>query len=200
MKVATARKSSVLASNAIHHRIDCLTSFVALLTICGSHVLTDASWLDPVGGAIISAMVVRAGWGNTLSALLELADVSVEDDVKAKVRRTAEKALSGGGAIETDVRDVQGVKSGQNYLVDVEIGVPAAWTVSQLKEVEDTVRESVGGKVRGVRRVKVRFVAQEEGGDVAEKGDFADEFISGDVSPRSSPEPEEAEEERKKAR
>lgn len=192
MKIAKDRKSSVLASNAVHHRIDSLTSIVALVAIVGSHVLDNVSWLDPVGGLVVSMMVIRAGWGNTGSALLELADVGVAEEIKASVRKQALKALQedslGSGRImanEVEVRDVQGVKAGQNYLMSVELAVPGEWTVQETRLVEDAVREKVGSKVRGVRRVRVRFVGQSD-----EAPDFADEFIGADVSPRTSPEPD----------
>jgi hypothetical protein len=63
--------------------------------------------------------------------------------------------------------------------------VPGSWSVDQIVEVEEAVRQRAGAKVRGVRRVKVRFTSLENG-----VGDFADEFIGADISPRSSPEPE----------
>ncbi|KAK2765477.1 hypothetical protein FQN54_008331 [Arachnomyces sp. PD_36] len=187
MKVAKDRKSSVLASNAIHHRIDSLTSIVALLTIGGAHVFTDASWLDPVGGLIISMMVIRAGWGNTKVSLLELADVSVDEEIKTSVQRATSKALLANipEGKEVQIRDVQGVKSGQNYLMEVELAVPDSWSVDRIRVVEDAVRERVGSRVRGVKRVKVRFLSL-QGADA----DFGGEFIAPDVSPRSSPEPE----------
>ena len=195
MKIAKERKSSVLASNAVHHRIDSLTSIVALLTIGGAHIFTDASWLDPVCGLIISGMVIKAGWNNTLTSLLELGDISIDDQVKKAVQRAANKAIKGdemsgvvgipGGDV-VEVKDIQGIKSGQNYLVDIELAVPGSWTVDQIREIEEAVRVRVGSKVRGVRRVKVRFISLGNGAE-----DFADEFIGADVSPRSSPEPEE---------
>ena len=199
MKIARERKSSVLASNAIHHRIDSLTSIVALATIGGAHVFTDASWLDPVGGLIISAMVIRAGWNNTRSALLELADVTVDDEVKSAVRRATTKALRGDAAKgvepveyggETELRDVQGVKSGQNYLLDIELAVPRDFTLHQMEVIEDAVRQRCGTKVRGVRRVRVKFVQLEDTG-----ASLAGDFIAADISPRSSPEPEDEREE-----
>jgi divalent metal cation (Fe/Co/Zn/Cd) transporter len=192
MKVARERKSSVLASNAVHHRIDSLTSIVALVAILGSHVLQNVSWLDPVGGLLVSLMVIRAGWGNTRNALLELADVGVAEDIKDSVRRAAVKALTedsfSNGSVsgsEVEVQGIQGVKAGQNYLMNVELTVPGDWSVRETGPVENAVRERVGLKVRGVRRVRVRFVPKTSGGT-----DFADEFIGRDVSPRSSPEPE----------
>jgi divalent metal cation (Fe/Co/Zn/Cd) transporter len=177
LKIANERKSSVLASNAYHHRVDSLTAFVALL----------ASWLDPVGGLVISLMVVQAGWANTKNSLFELADVGVEYEMKSNVRKAATKALdslnAGSADANVTVRSVQGVKSGQNYLMDVELAVPGSWSVEQTRGVEELVRERVGAKVRGVKRVRVRFVSSS-----SEQPDFLDEFIGPDVSGKSTPE------------
>ena len=192
MKVAKERKSSVLASNAVHHRIDSLTSIVALVAIVGSHAFDNVSWLDPVGGLLVSMMVIRAGWGNTGSALLELADVGVAEEIRDAVRKTASEALSegsfGSGRVMgnlVEVRDVQGVKAGQNYLMDVELAVPGEWTVQEIRLIEDVVRERLSSKIRGVRRVRVRFVAISN-----EKPGFTDEFIGSDFYPGVSPEPD----------
>lgn len=192
MKVANERKSAVLASNAYHHRVDSLTAFVALLLITGSNFLNNAQWLDPVGGLVISLMVVQAGWGNTKQALLELADVGVDDEMKGNVRLAATKAIEGISTASepVNVRAIQGVKAGQNYLMDVELGVPGTWTVEQTRSVEDMVRQRVGAKVRGVKKVRVRFV-----GNTAKDPDFLDEFIPGDVSATETPAEEEHEHE-----
>lgn len=200
MKVARERKSSVLASNAVHHRVDSLTGIVALLAILGANLLRDATWLDPVGGLFISLLVIRAGLQNTLSALYELADRSIDAEVRTSIARQVAKALAAAAAQhdsvssspseEVELRDVTGVKSGQNYLVDLELAVPSAWTVEDVRAVEEAVRTRVGAKVRGVRRVRVRFLPR-----TAPVPDQFDEFIPGDVSPRSSPEPEPEEQE-----
>ncbi|KAI4251075.1 MAG: hypothetical protein L6R42_008514, partial [Xanthoria sp. 1 TBL-2021] len=150
MKVAKERKSSVLASNAVHHRIDSLTSIVALVAIAGSHLFAGSTWLDPVGGLIVSFMVVRAGWANTGQALLELADVGVDGEIKNSVRKAANKEINPASRsavlaelpneslFQVEVRDIQGVKAGQNYLMDVELAVPESWTVQQTRVLEDS--------------------------------------------------------------
>lgn len=186
MKIANERKSSVLASNAIHHRIDSLTSVVALATIAGAHVFSNATWLDPVGGLIISLMVINAGWMNTKTSLLELADTTVDEEIKDSVRNAALKIITKTPDLEgVEIRDVQGLKAGQNYLMEIEIAVAGSTTVRQSRQIEEVLRTNVGAKVRGVRRVKIRTVPRE-----LEQIDFAEEFIPGDVSPRGSPEPE----------
>ncbi|KAK4232133.1 cation efflux family-domain-containing protein [Podospora fimiseda] len=184
MKVARERKSSVLASNAIHHRVDSLTGIVTLFAILGANLLNNAAWLDPIGGLLISLLVIKAGFTNTLSALYELADRSIDEEVQSSVRKQVGKSLEGvveGHAVE--LVDVSGVKSGQNYLVELELAVPANWRVEDVRGVEEAVRTRVGEKVRGVRRVKVRFMPKGQ--------EIPTEFIPGDVSARSSPEPEE---------
>lgn len=152
--------------------------------IAGSNVLDNASWLDPVGGLVISLMVIQAGWGNTKSALFELADVGVETEMRENVRRAATKALEGintkSAADNVELRSVQGIKSGQNYLMDLELAAPGQWSIEQTRGVEDLVRERVGAKVRGVKRVRVRFVSKG-----SETSDYLDEFIN--VSALSTP-------------
>ena len=177
MKVANERKSSVLASNAVHHRIDSLTSIVALFTIGGSYVFQDATWLDPVGGLLISLMVIKAGWGNTCTSLLELADTTVDEDVRSSVEDATSKALKEMEfGHEVIVRDVQGMKSGQNYLMDIELAVPGAWAVSRSHTIESAVRSAVGTDVRGVKRIKVRFIPAEH-----QELTFSDEFVDQDI-------------------
>ncbi|KJK76805.1 hypothetical protein H634G_07846 [Metarhizium anisopliae BRIP 53293] len=188
MKVARERKSSVLASNAIHHRVDSLTGIVTLAAILGANIVENAAWLDPVGGLLISIMVVKAGYDNTKEALYELADRSLDDDVKNSIRKQAHRALSNvSEGHEAELRDISGTKSGQNYLVDMELAVPGAWTVDDVKDLEDAVRMQVGGKVRGVKRLRVRFVSRDK--PVNER---FDEFISG---PEALQKPELEEEE-----
>lgn len=122
-------------------------------------------------------MVVQAGWGNTKAALMELADSGVDSEMKDDVRAAATKALEGitSASEPITVRAIQGVKAGQNYLMDVELGVPGSWTVDQTRDIENVVRARVGTKVRGVKKVRVRFVTNS-----AEAPDFLDEFIAGD--------------------
>lgn len=177
MKIATQKRSSVLASNAYHHRVDSLTAFVALVTISASHFLTSAAWLDPVGGLAISGMIVQAGWGNTKSAMLELADVAMDEEVKENVEKAAKTALLAQSSGEAEIRGVQGIKSGQNFLVDLEVAAPSIWTVGDLEAVEAALREKVSADVKGVRRVTVRFTTDKSG-----REPFAQEFVKGRAS------------------
>src|ERR1700712_1844829 len=95
MKVAKERKSSVLASNAVHHRVDSLTGIVTLFAILGANFLHNAAWLDPVGGLLISFLVMKAGWSNTVASLYELADRGIDEDVRTSVQKATKRSLGG---------------------------------------------------------------------------------------------------------
>jgi divalent metal cation (Fe/Co/Zn/Cd) transporter len=184
MKVAKERKSSVLESNAVHHRVDSLTGIAALFSIAASNIFPAFVGMDSVGGLLISWLVIRAGWGNTKTSLVELADQGIDQEVKDKVQNAATKALEAMQQPDIKVRKVQGIKAGQSYLLELELAVPQDYTVVQTCAVEEAVRSRVGEKVRGARRVRVRFVPLDSGED------FVQEFISPSVSARSSLEPE----------
>jgi divalent metal cation (Fe/Co/Zn/Cd) transporter len=147
--------------------VDSLTAFVALFTIVASNFLEHARWLDPVGGLIISGMIVQAGWGNTKAAVLELADASVDADVRESAHAAAAEFIASHGA---SIRAVQGVKSGQNLMFDVEVVVPSDWSVAQCDQIGHELRQAVATKVRGTKRIVVRFTTKE-----AEA--FQDEFM-----------------------
>ena len=182
MKVAKERKSSVLMSNAIHHRVDSLTGIAALAAIALANVFPSFAGVDALGGLLISWLVVKAGFGNTKTALVELADSSIDADMKSKVRSAAMQAIKDLAEEKVQVRQVQGVKAGQNYLVELEIVVPQDWSVRKTQAIEEAVRKQVGDTVRGVRRVSIRHIA--EGSD---ETNFMDEFVSPSVSIASKP-------------
>ncbi|KAI7095104.1 hypothetical protein KC319_g20518, partial [Hortaea werneckii] len=131
----------------------------------------------PVGGLAISGMIVQAGWGNTKAALLELADVAMDEEVKENVEKATRNALREQAAGNADLRGVQGIKSGQNYLVEIELATPPTWSVERASDLEAAVRHEVSTNIRGVRRVNVRFTSKE-----IEHAAFADEFVAGRLS------------------
>ncbi|KAF3922106.1 hypothetical protein ABW20_dc0110100 [Dactylellina cionopaga] len=164
MKIAKERKSSVLASNAVHHRIDSLTAMVALISISLSNILHNAAWLDPVGGLLVSLLVIKAGWSNTRAALFELADMGIDDDMCFEVRKVAENTLKEElvapvkKGIAGTVKSVGGIKSGQNFLVDITIALENTATLEDMSRIEGMLRQNIGEDVRGVRKVRIRFI------------------------------------------
>ncbi|KAI6090470.1 hypothetical protein F4821DRAFT_275098 [Hypoxylon rubiginosum] len=96
---------------------------------------------------------VLPGAENSAASLFTLADRSIENDVEAAIiRKHAQRVFSDitdGNKIE--LGDVSGVKSGQSYLVDLEVAVPSTWAVRDINDAEEKIRTRIGSKVRGVR-------------------------------------------------
>lgn len=72
--VGKKQKSQVLIANAWHHRADALSSIVALVSLGGNQLL-GVEVLDPLGGIVISGLVLRIAYTTGKSSCLELLDV-----------------------------------------------------------------------------------------------------------------------------
>jgi divalent metal cation (Fe/Co/Zn/Cd) transporter len=162
MKVAKAKNSAVLASNAVHHRVDSLTALAALVSIAASNMFPSLVALDAIAAMVISGMVIRAGTTNVWTSFTELADQAISSDAqKSKVQKAVEEAADSISAdTKLEISAVRGLKSGQNYLWEVKLIAPDTATVLQLGEWEAEIRRVVAAKVRGTRIVKVRWVAE----------------------------------------
>lgn len=184
MKVAEQKKSAVLKSNAMHHRVDSLTGLAALASVAVANLWPGFAAADALAGLAIAAMVVRAGWSNTGAALRELADSSVEQSVLDRVRAAAVEALGASGEQALVVRGVRAVRAGQNLIVDVEVMLEPHVSVVQAESIERDVRERIAGDVRGVRLVRVRFVPTSPVGEAVDRPPFNGEWVEakgGDV-------------------
>jgi divalent metal cation (Fe/Co/Zn/Cd) transporter len=166
MKVAREKHSAVLASNAVHHRVDSLTALAALVSIAASNIFPSLVALDAVAALVISGMVIRAGTTNVWTSLAELADQAIaSDSQKDKVRQAASDAIASllqahGESGKFEVSTITGVKSGQNYIWEIRIITPDEATVLQLGEWEEEIRNKVAEKVSGTRMVKFKWIAQ----------------------------------------
>jgi divalent metal cation (Fe/Co/Zn/Cd) transporter len=115
-------------------------------------------------------MIVQAGWGNTKSALYELADAGMEEEAREGAEKAAIAVLEGR---KEEIRGVQGIKSGQNLMFEVEVAVPADCSVAESNEIEVEIRAAIAANVRGTKRVNVRFTTKEETA-------FIDQFVASD--------------------
>ncbi|KAJ3166395.1 hypothetical protein HDU88_003263 [Geranomyces variabilis] len=82
-RVAKRVNSTVLLANAWHHRLDAMSSSVALAAIFGA--VEGWTWLDPVGGVLVAGMVIRAGWKAGRPAVLELLDAAPPSDLTESI-------------------------------------------------------------------------------------------------------------------
>ena len=68
-----------------HHRSDALSSGVAMVAIAGSYA--GISVLDPLGGLVVSGMLLKSTFGITKSSLRDLTDRGMDLTEVDKIRR-----------------------------------------------------------------------------------------------------------------
>lgn len=79
IRVGMTVRSSALIANAWHHRADSLSSLVAAAGIGGA--MMGFPVLDPLGAFVIAGMIVKAGAETGVTAVRELLDERLDDDV-----------------------------------------------------------------------------------------------------------------------
>lgn len=75
LKVAKSEHSNVLLANAYHHRSDAFGSLVAVGAIGGAWL--GYPMLDPLGGLLVSGMILKQGAGVGVNSLKELVGASL---------------------------------------------------------------------------------------------------------------------------
>ncbi|KAK9459593.1 uncharacterized protein V1516DRAFT_680326 [Lipomyces oligophaga] len=170
MAIAIANKSTVLAANAWHHRVDCLTSIVALLAITGSHFL-HLDWLDPVGGVLVSGTILHAGYNSGKQAVLELADHEMPTEISDEARVLVDEFVSDFSSANSTVGaihilSVNGIKSGPVLSFDVDLRLfPSSSTSVSLADanaVASDLRSTIVAQIHGVRSVNIRAFDQHD--------------------------------------
>lgn len=136
--------SPMMIANAWHHRSDAFSSVGSLLGIAGAIFLGDKFViLDPVAGCVISVFIFVMAVRMSVPAIKELLDVSLPDDVEAKIEDTA-KAIHG----VIDLHELKTRREGpgiilEGHLVmDSEISLKEAHDIS--KKVEEALRCEFG--------------------------------------------------------
>ncbi|EIN11789.1 hypothetical protein PUNSTDRAFT_50649 [Punctularia strigosozonata HHB-11173 SS5] len=169
-KVAREEKSPVLHANALHHRSDAYSSVVALVAILGS------SWfpalpLDPVGGFLISIVILRQGLGILVGAFKELMDSGVSAKTHASLVRSVQPliapptAQNGNGTTTSDVpsllaiHDLRARRAGSMTFVDLTADVPRDLSVSEAASMEEKIERTMKEARREIAEVRVRFRA-----------------------------------------
>ncbi|KAL8279063.1 hypothetical protein RQP46_008521 [Phenoliferia psychrophenolica] len=122
LKVAKAEHSNVLLANALHHRSDAFGSLVALGAIGGAWAGFPV--LDPLGGLLVSGMILKNGAGVGVTALKEL--------VATPLPSTASLPILA-------IPSIRIFSSGPSFLVDVQLVLPSNLTLKEANEVEETV-------------------------------------------------------------
>lgn len=164
MKIAKSTGSSVLIANAWHHRVDSLTSVVAVATIGGSYFF-GLNWLDALGGMLVSCVIIRAGYRNGYTAALELTDNTnivpleiIESNTEAAKSALTQAAAHGTMKIdEFDIHNILVMSSGPNYVTQVELKTLPNMNIKKSVEVANFVEKELLAHDPRLKRVTVKY-------------------------------------------
>lgn len=125
---------------------------MALGSIVGSS-LGGYSFLDPLGGIAVSFFILQQGLSLSKVATMELLDVGID----AKSQKSIEDIVD--GLVDhhslLGCRNVRGVRSGGQIVLDLTIVVPASMTVRDSHAVEQRVRDAIMAAKKETREVKI---------------------------------------------
>jgi divalent metal cation (Fe/Co/Zn/Cd) transporter len=139
---------------------------VALVAIAGGQIYP---FLDPVGGCLVSLLIIRVGYQSGRVACQEIVDRGLDSDVLDSVREGAEKGLLQGlkeTANENQkimtIGNVNGTKSGAYYICDVEVEAPEDLTLKAFEGIRDAVVDGVKEEVGSAKIVRVSIKTRKE--------------------------------------
>ncbi|CDR40001.1 CYFA0S04e01398g1_1 [Cyberlindnera fabianii] len=170
-KVAKETNSKVLLANAWHHRVDSMTSLVALVTITSGYFLGISS-LDAVGGLIVSGLVIKAGANGIRIAVNELIDRSVPKtderyiEIETKLQDLLSKMLSNNNAKKPyAVKELIIMTSGPNVHAKIILEAPIQrWDnvldINEFEIVSHHLKKQLTSQVENLRQVTVEFVGE----------------------------------------
>lgn len=167
MKIANQTGSMVLVANAWHHRVDSLTSIVAVFTIGISHFF-GAKWLDSVGGLLVSLVIIQAGYSSGKQSALELADCAkyVDPPVLASHRDMIESVLteqaveSHGrfGLEDFEVSNVLLMPSGPNYISEIQLKTHGDMSIAKAVTASRYVEKELLKSNKRLKRVIIHLI------------------------------------------
>ncbi|KAJ3333253.1 hypothetical protein HDU76_010073 [Blyttiomyces sp. JEL0837] len=157
LRVAKRTNSDVLVANAWHHRADSASGLVAFVAVGGAYF--GFPLLDPIGGILVSGMIVQASLSMVMPALRELSDYAP----KGTIERVA-------GVLKDAVRDdsnivgyhsIRARKMGPDVLVDLQLQVNPRISVSMSHQISENVRHAIYSRVEGITEVLIHVDVEE---------------------------------------
>ncbi|KDQ53548.1 hypothetical protein JAAARDRAFT_39236 [Jaapia argillacea MUCL 33604] len=175
-RVADDEKSPVLLANAVHHRSDAYSSMVALVAILGSWWF-PALPLDPLGGLLVSVVILQQGLSILGGAFGELTDASVSSKSRASLTRalaplvspsthssshppSPSHLLAPSDRVERSIlaiRNIRARRAGALVFVDLTADVPRTLSVEETSSLEGSISRTLKEAGKEVAEVRVKF-------------------------------------------
>ncbi|KAJ3883562.1 mitochondrial iron ion transporter [Lentinula edodes] len=165
--VADEENSPVLLANAIHHRSDAYSSFVALFAILGSWIFPKLP-LDPIGGLLVSFVILQQGIGLLVGAWGDLTDAGVSAKTRQSLKSTLKPLVASPPSADSAslliskptilaVSQLRARRAGSLIFVDLTAEVPRNLTVDDLVLLEEKILQTLKESRKEVKEVHVKF-------------------------------------------
>jgi cation diffusion facilitator family transporter len=166
-KVADEESSPVLLANAIHHRSDAYSSVVALFAILGTWWF-PALPLDPIGGLLVSVVILQQGLSLFMGAFGDLTDAGISPRTHRALTRVLEPLV----ASQTEpssatsshaqssllgIRQLRAKRAGSLVFVDLIADVAGSLSVRETSELEAKITSTLKAARREIAEVRVQF-------------------------------------------
>lgn len=153
MKVAKKQHSPALAADAVHYRIDGITSLCATLALLiGAYFPEESHLIDHIGAIIISILMIgiglNAAWQNTKQLLDTKPSLKFFNQVKNAANRVE-------GVLGTEKIRIQ--LSGPNAHVDIDVEVDPQLSVEVAHKISQNVRVEIQKDWAAVQDVTVHI-------------------------------------------
>jgi len=149
-RVSVKLESPAVEAIARDHRKDALTSIATLIGVGGAYC--GISFLDPMAAALTSLFIFHIGWVTFRSAICDLMDSQVPEDVLASITSIAE-AVPGVDC----VHEVRGRRSGQYLIIDLKLEMDPNMTVKQSHEIATQVKRMIFMKISNIGDVMIHI-------------------------------------------
>jgi len=156
----------VLLANAIHHRSDAYSSLVAFFAILGTWFFPTIP-LDPLGGLLVSIVILQQGLGLFRGALKDLSDKGVSPRTRQSLLKSLEpltrpptSAPSPNGNSHSallSIASLRARRTGSLMFVDLTATVPGSVTVNETIELEKKVQDTLKKARNEIKEVRVSF-------------------------------------------
>jgi cation diffusion facilitator family transporter len=143
-------KSPALAANAWHHRTDAISSLPVLIAVAGARIFPSWSFLDHVGAAVVSILILYASIKIIWPGLSELIDAGAPTEIRKRIRTSA---LKNEGVLQ--VHDIRTRYVSSSIQVDLHIVVKGSITVREGHDIADDVKDRIITEIHEVLDVIV---------------------------------------------
>ena len=153
--VAKRLKSELLRANAWHHRSDAISSVVVLIGVGGAVI--GFNYMDALAAIIVGLMVAKIGWDLGWSAMTELVDTALDEDVVDTAKRVI-MAVDG-------VRSVHMLRTrqhGAEASADVHVQVAPRLSVSEAHMISQIVEDRLIEHVEQITDVTVHIDPEDD--------------------------------------